>query len=147
MNSSRSETGIRNYLFGKQAENIAALNNLPVFPQADSESAHSLISRPGSFERPRSNLRLPRGDSAKNCTRLRGCRARLVSRSNCSAGKTTTWSFPWRVTTCGPSLRARRNNSLKRALAACNCHAPDGDLSTGPASLLDLLMVVTSAAG
>jgi hypothetical protein len=47
------------------------------------------------------------------------------SRRNSSAVITTTASRPWRVTRCGPSLRTRRTNSLKRALASCSSQWPD----------------------
>ena len=47
-----------------------------------------------------------------------------VRRRNSSAETTTTSSRPCTVTCCGPSPRARRTNSLKRALASCNNHWP-----------------------
>src|SRR6185312_13956770 len=62
-----------------------------------------------------------RGELLKNSTRLVGCRRRAVNSSNCSAGSTTTASFPALVTYCGPSVRALRNSSLNRAFADCNC--------------------------
>lgn len=47
-----------------------------------------------------------------------------LSRRNSSAEITTTSSRPWTVTCCGPSLRTRRTNSLKRALASCRTQWP-----------------------
>ncbi len=76
------------------------------------KSAHSLTLRPKSGLRFRFNLTRARGDSAKNCTRLCGWRARANNRSNSSAGRITTASFSCRVTNCGPSERARRKTSL-----------------------------------
>jgi hypothetical protein len=49
----------------------------------------------------------------------------LLRRQNSSAEITTTSSRPRTVTCCGPSLRTRLTNSLKRAFASCSSQWPD----------------------
>src|SRR5205814_10592349 len=61
------------------------------------EAAHKSTVRPLSGARCQSILAFASGDSEKNRTRLCGCLVRLISRSNSSAGRITTASFPWRV--------------------------------------------------
>jgi hypothetical protein len=92
-------------------------NNIRV----EQESAHSSISRPLSGSLFRSRFTPLRGEVRKNSTRLLGWRLLATSSSNCSAGTITTASFPALVTYCGPSERASRKTSLKRAFAVCNC--------------------------
>src|SRR5580693_6071591 len=83
----------------------------------EQESAHSAMSRPVSLSRSRSSLTPTSGDSRKNCTRLLGWREVTVRRWYSSSEIITTPSLPCRVIRCGPSVRANRNTSLKRALA------------------------------
>jgi hypothetical protein len=58
----------------------------------------------------------------KNSSSDSGCRASSPVRSYSSARTIITASPRCFTTRCGPSARTRRNNSLKRAFASCNCH-------------------------
>src|ERR1051325_4212917 len=71
-----------------------------------------------SLFRLRSRGRPPVGADRKNSSSESGCRAFSPARSKSSAGTITTASPCCLTTRCGPSVRARRNNSLKRALAS-----------------------------
>jgi len=62
-----------------------------------------------------------RGASPSSNSLMFGRRSRC-NRRHSSAATSTASSTPRRVTTCGPFFNAASRNSLKRALASCNCH-------------------------
>src|SRR5215831_18086290 len=79
-------------------------------------ACHSLTSRTGSRSRLGAISMSRYGDACRAAINASPVRSPW-RRRNSSAATTTTSSRPCTVTCCGPSLRTRRTNSLKRALA------------------------------
>ena len=91
--------------------------------RVEQPARHSSTSRTGAEAR-RGAISISRSGEACSASISAAPVRSPFKRRNSSAATTTTSSRPRTVTSCGPSLRARRTSSLKRALASCRSQAP-----------------------
>ena len=80
------------------------------------------VPDPG-FHRPPLDRNIPQRRFGQRIDQIATRRGLFDAIHSC-ASTTTTASFPWTVTRCGPFSRARRTSSLNRALASCSRQRP-----------------------